>query len=109
MSKIKALPNKILANMVEKPGGYRKLKSGILLADRDQDMSGIRPRWFQVISVGKNIDWVDEGQYLYVSHGRWSNGVKIDDEMMYLLDNEECLAISDTNPILDMNSSPGSK
>jgi len=97
---VKALPEKILAKMIEAPGGFRKSQSGLLIADKDSDVSGIRPRWFEVYSVGEGIDWVSEGQYLYVAHGRWSNGVKINDDVkLYLLDNDECLCISDEYPL----------
>ena len=100
MTKITALPGKILAEMMESPGGHRKLASGILLPDKDAESSGIRPRWFKVYSVGNDIDWVEPGQYVYVAHGRWSNGIKIDeDTKIYLLDNTECLAMQDTNPL----------
>lgn len=97
---VKALPNKILAKMIDTPGLYRKSQSGLLIADKDGDGSGIRPRWFEVYSVGEGIDWCNEGQYLYVAHGRWSNGVKINDDLkLYLLDNDECLGVSDEYPL----------
>jgi len=86
--------------MIEAPGGYRKSETGLLVADKDNDTSGIRPRWFEVYSVGEGIDWVTEGQYLFVAHGRWSNGVKINGDLkLFLLDNDECLGISDEYPL----------
>jgi len=100
MAKIKALRGKVLAEMIEKPDGLRKTKSGLILKDADNDTSGIRPRWFKVYSVGEDIDWVTQGQYLLVDHGRWSNGVKLDEDVkIYLVDNNDCLVISDKNPI----------
>jgi co-chaperonin GroES (HSP10) len=98
--KVKALKNKILALMVDRPDGFKKTKSGLITMDKDNDVTGIRPRWFQVYSVGEGIDWLREGQYVFVAHGRWSNGVKIDeDTKLYLLDNEECLAVQDEDPM----------
>lgn len=100
MAEIQALPGKVLAEMIDKPDGLRKTKGGIILKDKDNDTSGIRPRWFKVYSVGNEIDWVTEGQYLLVDHGRWSNGVKLnEDTKIYLLDNNDCLMISDNNPL----------
>lgn len=100
MAKIKALRGKVLAEMIEKPDGLRKTKSGLIIKDADNDTSGIRPRWFKVYSVGEDIDWVTQGQYLLVDHGRWSNGVKLDEDIkIYLVDNNDCLVISDKNPI----------
>jgi hypothetical protein len=98
---IKAMPNKILAYMIEKPGDYKKSQGGIFMQDKDADVTGIRPRWFKVFSVGEKIDWITEGEYVLVDHGRWSNGMSVDeqDDKLYLLDNEGCLATQDTNPL----------
>ena len=96
---VKALPNKILAEMMDPPGLFRK-QGQLFIKDADADVSGIRPRWFRVHSVGEGIDWVKEGQYLFVAHGRWSNGVNITDDLrLHLLDNEECLGVQDENPL----------
>jgi hypothetical protein len=100
MDKIKALPGKILAEMIDKPDGFRRTKGGIILKDADQDTSGIRPRWFKVFALGEDIDWLTEGQYLLVDHGRWSTGVKLsEDTKLYLIDNNDCLVVSDENPM----------
>lgn len=100
MTKLRAMREKILAEMVDKPEGFKKTKSGIFINDKDATTDAIRPRWFKVYSVGEGIDWIKEGQYVWVAHGRWSNGVKIDDDLkLYLLDNEECLMVSDENPV----------
>ena len=100
MAELTALRGKVLAEMIDKPDGLRKTKGGIILKDADNDTSGIRPRWFKVYSVGEDIDWVSENQYLLVDHGRWSNGVKLtEDKKIYLLDNKDCLMISDENPL----------
>lgn len=102
--KVKAFGDRILAIMAEKPAGYKKSKSGLLIADKDMDASGIKNRWFEVYAVGEEIDWVKPGQYLLVAHGRWSNGIKAfddSDEKLYLLDNKECLMISDERPDME--------
>lgn len=100
MSEVKALANKVLAEMIEKPDGLRKTKGGIILKDADNDTSGIRPRWFRVHSVGEGIDWIKENQYVFVDHGRWSRGVKVTEELrLHLLDNKDCLMVSDENPL----------
>lgn len=103
MTKINAFGERILATMLERPGGHRKLASGLLLADRDADVSGIRPRWFQIESIGEKVDFVSEGQYILVAHGRWSNQVKMssDDPGIWLVDNEEILGVSDEYPLVD--------
>ncbi|MDA9302541.1 hypothetical protein N9578_00860 [bacterium] len=103
MTKVTAFGERILATMLERPGGHRKLASGLLLADKDRDTSGIRPRWFQIESIGEKVDFVKEGDYVYVAHGRWSNQVKMssDDPGLWLLDNKEILAVSDEYPVID--------
>lgn len=101
MKKIKAFGDRILATMAETPSGYKKSKSGLLIADKDMDASGIKNRWFEVYAVGEEIDWCKPGQYLLVAHGRWSNGIKAfegSDNKLYLLDNKECLMVSDDRP-----------
>jgi co-chaperonin GroES (HSP10) len=99
MTEIKAFGDKVLAIMVDNPSGFKKTKSGIILKDEDMTASAVRPRWFKIYSTGEKIDWVVEGQYVLVAHGRWSNGVKVNDDLkIYLLDNEEMLMVSDTKP-----------
>lgn len=95
---VKALPNKILGEMMNPPGLFRK-KGALFIKDKDGDTSGISPRWFRVVSVGNGIDWLVEGQYVYVDHGRWSQGLKVNDELkVHLLDNKDCMMVSDDLP-----------
>lgn len=98
MTKIKAFGDRVLASMAQKPSGYKKSKSGLLVADKDMEESGIKPRWFKIISVGEKINWLSDGDYVLVAHGRWTNGVDIDGEKVYLLDNNEILMLSSERP-----------
>ena len=102
--------DKILAEMIDKPGEEKTTAGGLILKEKDATEGAIRPRWFKVYSVGTNIDWIKEGAYVMVAHGRWSNGLKIDEDLtLYLIDNEECLAVNDTNPMNDKSIVIGSK
>lgn len=99
--KMKAFGDRILAVMIDRPDGYKKTDSGIFIADKDGDVSGIKPRWFQIASVGERINWVKEGEYVLVAHGRWSNKIKTGDPEfpeVWLLDNDEIMAASDDKP-----------
>lgn len=96
---VRAFGDRVLATMIDKPDGYKKTHGGILLNDKDGDVSGIRPRWFKISSIGEKVDFVNEGQYVLVAHGRWSKGIDVDGEKLYLLDNEEILGTSETNPM----------
>ena len=41
--KVKAFGNRILGQMINPPGLYKKSKSRLLVADKDMDESGIGP------------------------------------------------------------------
>ena len=99
---INALKKKILAEMIDKPNEETVTDGGLILKEKDATEAAIRPRWFKVYSVGSEIDWIEEGAYVMVAHGRWSHGMKINEDLkLYLIDNEECLAVNDTNPMED--------
>ena len=110
LGRIKATRDKILAEMIDKPGEEKTSKGGIIMKEKDATEAAVRPRWFKVYSVGSGIDWIKEGEYVMVAHGRWSNGLKIDENLkLYLIDNEECLAVNDTNPMDNNNIQISSK
>tara|TARA_R100000541_G_scaffold5086_1_gene12464 strand:- start:3610 stop:3990 length:381 start_codon:yes stop_codon:yes gene_type:complete len=110
MTKIKAMRDKILAEMIDNPGEEITTAGGIILISKDGTESAVRPRWFKVYSIGSEIDWLHEGQYVLVDHGRWSNGIKVAEDLkIYLLDNKDCLMTSETNPMDNDNIRIGSK
>jgi len=80
----------------------RKLQSGIILLDDDGKGHGIRPRWGKVYAIGPNQTDVVPGQWIMVAHGRWSRGVKIQDEngetTIRKVDNNDILLLSDEDP-----------
>ena len=101
MSKVEAIGDKILAEMIDKPADYKQTKSGIFIQEKDGTANAIRNRWFKIYAVGPEIDFVKEGEYVLVEHGRWSVGMKVNDDLkLYLLDNKDCLAVSDEEPDL---------
>jgi co-chaperonin GroES (HSP10) len=101
---VRATRNKILAEMVDKLGEEKKTAGGIIIKDDDMGEASVRPRWFKVYSVGDDIDWLTEGKYVLVDHGRWSNGMKVNDDLkLYLLDNKDCLATTEIDPMDDNN------
>jgi hypothetical protein len=83
----------------------RVTASGIIIQGENGKDRGIRPRWARVRLVGEGIDWVTPGQYVLVSHGRWSRQFECEHngETMKLvhLDNKEVLAVSDVDPMDD--------
>src|SRR6056300_343966 len=80
----------------------RKLSSGIILLDDDAKGHGIRPRWGKVYAIGPEQKDVVPGQWIMVEHGRWTRGVKIEDEhgetTIRKVDNKDILLLSDNDP-----------
>jgi co-chaperonin GroES (HSP10) len=83
----------------------RITSTGIILPGDDGKDSGIRPRWAEVYAVGPEQTEVKVGQWVLVSHGRWTRGIDLElenGEKMTLrkIDLAEMLMISDT-PVSD--------
>ena len=82
--------------------GETKTKGGIILTDDDGSESGIHPRWGKVYAIGDQQQDVTVGQWVMVSHGRWSRGFKIKKEDVELevrmIDENDILLVSDDEP-----------
>jgi len=100
MKTIRPLKERILAELLGLE--QRVTASGIIIQGENGKDRGIRPRWARVRLVGEGIDWVSPGQYVLVSHGRWSRQFECEHngETMKLvhLDNKEVLLVSDEDP-----------
>lgn len=84
---------------------FRVTTSGIILPSDDAKDSGIRPRWAKVYAVGPEQLDVQAGQWILVSHGRWTRGIDIVDssgvrKTIRKVDNNDILLISD-EPVTD--------
>ena len=82
--------------------GETKTKGGIILTDDDGSESGIHPRWGKVYAIGDQQEDVTVGQWVMVSHGRWSRGFKIKKKGVELevrmIDENDILLVSDEEP-----------
>ena len=82
--------------------GETKTKGGIILTDDDGSESGIHPRWGKVYAIGDQQEDVTVGQWVMVSHGRWSRGFKIKKEGVELevrmVDENDILLVADEEP-----------
>lgn len=82
--------------------GEVKLDSGIILRSDNAKAHGVHPRWGRVYKVGPRQDFIKEGQWILVEHGRWTRASKIDDgdgeRLISRVENKSILAISDTEP-----------
>jgi co-chaperonin GroES (HSP10) len=77
---------------------------GIVLLNDDMKSAGIRPRWARVYAIGPDQKDISVGQYILISHGRWTRGIKIEDEegekTIRKVDNKDVLMVSD-DPVYD--------
>ena len=83
-------------------------QGGIIIPNDDMKNSGIRPRWAKVYAVGSEQKDIKVGQYVLIAHGRWTRGVKIEDnegeKVIRKVDNNDILLVSD-EPVNDQTMS----
>jgi co-chaperonin GroES (HSP10) len=82
----------------------RLTSGGIVLMGDDSKSHGVRPRWARVYAIGPEQKDVSVGQWICVAHGRWTRGVKIEDDegvkVLRRVDNNDILLVSD-EPVVD--------
>ena len=82
--------------------GETKSKGGIILIDDDGSQAGIHPRWAEVYAIGKDQEDVKVGQWVMVSHGRWSRALKVKKDNVELevrmIDEDDILLVSEKEP-----------
>ena len=82
--------------------GEVKSKGGIILIDDDGSAEGIHPRWAEVYAIGNKQEDVKVGQWILVSHGRWSRALKVKKDNVELevrmIDEDDILLVSDEEP-----------
>jgi co-chaperonin GroES (HSP10) len=102
--------NKIQANKVTAIGdrvlvtdmwfGEQKTKSGLIIRSDDGEARGVYPRWGKVYDKGpKNKDAYQIGDWVLVTHGRWTRGITLqDDTVVRMVEAESILAYADEKP-----------
>ena len=97
---IKPLKKRVLVSDMH--FGETKTKGGIILTDDDGSESGIHPRWGKVYAIGDQQEDVKVGEWVMVSHGRWSRGFKVKKDGVELevrmIDENDILLVSDDEP-----------
>lgn len=78
----------------------RITRGGIVLLNDDMKNNGIRPRWAKIYKFGPRYNGeLKEGQYILISHGRWTRGVNVEDEegkkTLRRIDPNDILLVSD--------------
>ena len=101
--KIRPLRSRVLASSCEI--GARTTESGIHLLDDDGKEEGIRPRWFHVKEIGPEQKDVVPGQYIFVTHGRWTWVATVRNtetnesiEDIRMIDENDILGVSNDRP-----------
>lgn len=99
---IAPLADHILIINMEK--GEKITRGGLIVMDDNGKDRGIRPRWAQVYKVGKNVDYVEPGQWILLEHGRWTYGLNLDlpdGSTLYVqrADTDAILLVTDECPI----------
>lgn len=75
--KVRALPKDIL--VIDMDMGEQVSNGGIIVQSDNGKVHGIKPRWAKVYKVGTEVDYVKEGQWILIEHGRWTRKITIDD------------------------------
>ncbi len=83
----------------------RFTSGGIIIPSDDKTSAGVRPRWGKVFAVGPEQTDVKVGEYVLVSHGRWTRGINVIDDtgesfMIQKIDPKDILLVSDS-PVKD--------
>jgi co-chaperonin GroES (HSP10) len=80
--------------------GIQTTNKGLIMLNDDGANHGIKPRWGKVHSVGPEQTEIKVGDYILVSHGRWTRGIELENESgvvtIRMVDNADILAVSDT-------------
>jgi hypothetical protein len=94
---LKALQNTVLVS--DMVFDERISTGGIVLLNDNGKGNGIRPRWGRVYAVGPEQKDVAVGDWVLVSHGRWTRGLDLEDETGQLtirkIDPKDILLVSD--------------
>lgn len=92
-----ACKGKVLVTNLD--SGEQVLSSGIILSDDDGKTIGVHSRWAKVYSVGEDITDIKEGEWVLISHGRWSRTINVDGISLNLIDYPKgVLAASEERP-----------
>lgn len=66
--------------------GEQQTTGGIILRNDEGKSEGIHNRWAQVFSVGEGVTDIKVGEWILIEHGRWSRGIQVKNELLYLVD-----------------------
>jgi co-chaperonin GroES (HSP10) len=81
----------------------RYTSGGIFIPSDDKQIHGVHSRWGRVYAVGPEQTEIKVGQWILITHGRWTRGVNVVDatgeHTVRRVDNNDILAVSDEEVI----------
>ena len=81
---MKAYKGRVIVKDIER--GEARSSFGLYLGNDDGKLSGIKPRWARVHSVGDDITNIKPGYWILIQHGRWTRGVETEEGILYMVD-----------------------
>ena len=76
--------------------------SGIVIQSDDGKSHGVKPRWARVWAIGPEQVEVKLGEWIYIEHGRWTRGIKVEengeDIVIRRVDTDAILLQADDKP-----------
>ena len=76
--------------------------SGIVIRSDDGKCHGVKSRWGRVWAIGPEQTEVKIGEWIYVEHGRWTRGIKVEDNgkeiVIRKVDTDSILLQTDEKP-----------
>lgn len=98
--KLKPLRNNVL--VTDMSFEEQTTASGIIIQSDDGKSHGVKPRWAKVWAIGPEQEDIKVGSWIYVEHGRWTRGVKVEEDgeeiVIRRVDPEAILLESDQKP-----------
>lgn len=80
----------------------RLTNNGIILLNDNGSSAGIRPRWGKVYAVGPEQKDIKVGEWVCVTHGRWTRGIDVNSKGKVItvrrIDTDDILLVTDEEP-----------
>ena len=100
ISKLRPIADGVI--VIDMNFGEQKTQSGLIIQSDNGKTHGIHPRWAQVYAVGNEQQDVAVGQWILIEHGRWTRGIKIEDDegekIIRRVDTKCMMMVSDEPP-----------
>lgn len=104
MSVVKGKLRPLRNNVLVSDMGFEEqtTASGIVIQSDDGKSHGVKPRWARVWAIGPEQTEVKIGEWIYIEHGRWTRGVKVEEDgkeiVIRRVDTEAILLQADEKP-----------